>query len=203
MDVDAYAHEQLGGVKKPEDLAWFYKYLQSFKNPLGKIHIRFGDPVQARVDAGQPRDPLAVEKLAFETCVELNRSTPITKASLVCMSLLAAHPQALTRSELIGSLDRLLNYLSQTGAEATFPLSTGGEELLNSAVPSLQASGTVFVFEAGIEPVYSVNEEKALDAAYYRNNANQSQVGFESPFGLWGALGTKASKETIEEQLNQ
>ena len=27
--------------------------------------------------------------------------------------------------------------------------------------------------------------------------------GKESPYGLWGALGTKASKETIEEQLNQ
>jgi prepilin-type processing-associated H-X9-DG protein len=27
--------------------------------------------------------------------------------------------------------------------------------------------------------------------------------GSESPFGLWGALGTRASSETIEEQLNQ
>jgi hypothetical protein len=28
-------------------------------------------------------------------------------------------------------------------------------------------------------------------------------AGSPSPYGLWGALGTKASKETIEEQLNQ
>ena len=27
--------------------------------------------------------------------------------------------------------------------------------------------------------------------------------GSQSPYGLWGALGTRASKETIEEQLNQ
>jgi hypothetical protein len=27
--------------------------------------------------------------------------------------------------------------------------------------------------------------------------------GSPSPYGLWGALGTRASKETIEEQLNQ
>ena len=79
VDVGAYAHEQLGGVKTPENLSWFYRYLQSFKTPMGKIHIRFGDPVQARVDAGQPRDPIAVERLAFETCVELNRSTPVTQ----------------------------------------------------------------------------------------------------------------------------
>jgi hypothetical protein len=27
--------------------------------------------------------------------------------------------------------------------------------------------------------------------------------GSKSPYGLWGALGTKAAKETVEEQLNQ
>ena len=32
---------------------------------------------------------------------------------------------------------------------------------------------------------------------------NFLQPGSASPFGLWGALGTRASKETIEEQLNQ
>jgi hypothetical protein len=28
-------------------------------------------------------------------------------------------------------------------------------------------------------------------------------AGRESPYGLWGALGTKACSETVEEQLNQ
>ena len=27
--------------------------------------------------------------------------------------------------------------------------------------------------------------------------------GSQSPYGLWGALGTKATAETVEEQLNQ
>jgi len=35
------------------------------------------------------------------------------------------------------------------------------------------------------------------------NGMGDRQPGSESPFGLWGALGTRASKETIEEQLNQ
>jgi glycerol-3-phosphate O-acyltransferase len=174
VDVDAYAHEQLGGVKQPENLAWFYRYLHSFKNPLGKIHIRFGEPVQARVDAGQPRDPLAVEKLAFETCVELNRSTPVTQASLVCMSLLAAAPQALTHSELAEDVSTLLRYLRESDGKATFALDGGAAALIDNALPLLQDSGTVHIFEAGIEPVYSINESKALDAAYYRNNAIHS-----------------------------
>ena len=171
MDVDAYAHEQLGGVKKPENLSWFYRYLQSFKTPMGKIHIRFGDPVQAKVDAGQPRDPIAVERLAFETCVELNRSTPVTRASLVCGTLLAAAPQALTHTELRSDLDTLLAYLHATGCSATFGLEQSAEELLQDSLPELLDSGVVHCFEAGIEPVYNVVENKALDAAYYRNNA--------------------------------
>ena len=171
VDVDAYAHEQLGGVKKPENLSWFYQYLHSFKTPLGKIHIRFGDPVQARVDEGQPRDPIAVERLAFETCVELNRSTPATKASLVCGSLLAASPQALTHTELCRELDSLLSYLCATGCTATFSLKQSAQALLETSLPQLLGSGVVHCFDAGIEPVYNVVEDKALDAAYYRNNA--------------------------------
>lgn len=33
--------------------------------------------------------------------------------------------------------------------------------------------------------------------------ANNNQIGAESPYGLWGALGTRAARETIQEQLNQ
>ncbi len=116
-DVDAYTHEQLGGTKKPENLSWFFQYLKSFKTPLGKIHIRFGEPVLARVDAGQARDRLAVEKLAFETMVQLNACTPVTRASLICMALLAAAPQALSRRELVSELDSLLGYLRDARAK--------------------------------------------------------------------------------------
>ena len=35
------------------------------------------------------------------------------------------------------------------------------------------------------------------------NGMGTRAPGYESPYGLWGALGTRASKETIEEQLNQ
>ena len=43
--------------------------------------------------------------------------------------------------------------------------------------------------------------------AYGRDNGDgrgwEGGAGRESPYGLWGALGTKNGKETIEEQLNQ
>ncbi|QDV85952.1 DUF1559 domain-containing protein [Planctomycetes bacterium TBK1r] len=36
---------------------------------------------------------------------------------------------------------------------------------------------------------------------YYFDNANQNMVGRASPFGVWGALGTRASREVISEEL--
>ena len=36
----------------------------------------------------------------------------------------------------------------------------------------------------------------------WNGNGNQAP-GQKSPYGLWGALGTRASNEVIEEQLNQ
>lgn len=35
------------------------------------------------------------------------------------------------------------------------------------------------------------------------NNDPESVPGSESPYGLWGALGTRAASEVVEEQLNQ
>jgi len=170
-DISAYTHEQLGGTKKPENLSWFYNYLSSFKTPHGKIYIRFGDPVQASVDAGQPKDPIAVERLAFETCVQLNNSTPVTMSSLVCASLLAAAPQALTQTELCRELELLLSYLKQLGRPATFDTEIPIRELLHSTLPALGDTGIVQFYDGGIEPVYSVADNRALDAAYYKNNA--------------------------------
>ena len=38
-----------------------------------------------------------------------------------------------------------------------------------------------------------------------RENSNDPNVrsGMESPYGLWGSLGSRAAKENVEEQLNQ
>ena len=35
------------------------------------------------------------------------------------------------------------------------------------------------------------------------NGTGASTVGMPSPYGLWGALGTRASYEVVQEQLNQ
>ena len=36
-----------------------------------------------------------------------------------------------------------------------------------------------------------------------RSRTGPRAPGSESPYGLWGAMGTRAAKETIQEQFNQ
>ena len=57
----------------------------------------------------------------------------------------------------------------------------------------LMADGAVIFMTDSVES----GDQNALGVNAYRN------AGGKSPYGLWGALGTRAAYETIEEQLNQ
>ena len=46
-------------------------------------------------------------------------------------------------------------------------------------------------------------QQNAVVAQFSGHMTNPNLPGFKSPYGLWGALGTRASGEVIEEQLNQ
>ena len=73
--------------------------------------------------------------------------------------------------------------------------------------PSSRHQGGAHVLMADGAVVFMTDSVEAGDSraptVYFRNNANQHMVGAESPYGLWGALGTRAASEVIEEQLNQ
>ena len=49
----------------------------------------------------------------------------------------------------------------------------------------------------------SIEAGSAHDGNVWLGGTGPSTTGSQSPYGLWGALGTRASSESIEEQLNQ
>ena len=49
----------------------------------------------------------------------------------------------------------------------------------------------------------SIEAGNARAGMVWRNGIGPQAPGSQSPYGLWGAMGTRASSETIEEQLNQ
>ena len=61
----------------------------------------------------------------------------------------------------------------------------------------LMADGAVVFFTDSVEAGNSANGTVRL------NRTGNRAPGSASPYGLWGALGTKANREVIEEQLNQ
>ncbi len=60
----------------------------------------------------------------------------------------------------------------------------------------LMGDGAVIFITDSIE----AGDQRA-PVVYYRNSQNLCCVGEVSPYGLWGALGTRASKEVLEEEL--
>lgn len=74
------------------------------------------------------------------------------------------------------------------------------------APPSSRHQGGVHVLMGDGAVIFMTDSVEAGDARapmVWRNGTGAASPGSPSPYGLWGALGTKASRETIEEQLNQ
>jgi prepilin-type N-terminal cleavage/methylation domain-containing protein len=71
--------------------------------------------------------------------------------------------------------------------------------------PSSRHQGGVHVLMGDGAVIFITDsiEAGANTGQVWHNGMGTQKPGQQSPFGLWGALGTRASKETIEEQLNQ
>jgi len=185
-DVGDYAAELRGAAKQRESLRWFVRVVRGLRRRHGGIHIRFGEPLSlARalgpVDAavGPPPDErtLAVQKLAFEVCVRINRVTPITPTSLVTLALLGRGDRALSVGETVQALANLLEYVRRRHLPTTDDFDLGSPDAVRRALDDLVANGVVACFAEGAEPVYAIGPEKHLVAAYYRNTIIHFFVG--------------------------
>lgn len=67
----------------------------------------------------------------------------------------------------------------------------------------LMGDGAVIFITDSIEAGDQRHSVVYLDGVNRSGGLPGAAEGSKSPFGLWGALGTRASKEVIEEQLNQ
>jgi len=177
-DVSDYAAEQLGAAKERESFFWFVRFLRRLGRRYGRIVVRFGEPLSLREalgapDPSAPPDPdersLALQKLGFELCVRINRATPITPISLVCLALLGRGDRALSVDEMLGALANLVAYVRRralpTSEEITLDTAAGVRRTLDLLVDN----GLLTRFEEGPDTVWGIAEGQHLSAAYYRN----------------------------------
>jgi glycerol-3-phosphate O-acyltransferase len=178
QDVGDYVAEQRGAAKERESFAWFLRFVRRLRRRYGDIHLRFGEPLSLQAALG-PQDPhaepnpdeqnLALQKLAFEVAVRINRVTPITPTSLVTLALLGHSDRSLSVDETVAALRNLVDYVRRRNLPTTDDLQFYTPDGVRRVLETLVESAVLTSFAEGPEAVYAIGPEQHLTAAYYRN----------------------------------
>jgi glycerol-3-phosphate O-acyltransferase len=192
-EVSSMAAEQKGATKQREGLSWLAKYARGQRRAGGEAVVRFAPSINMRqrladftsaerasaaVESGTSKSPddavlqrKALNKLAFEVAVGINRATPVLPGSLVTLALLGVRDRALTLEQVRRILEPVLNYVDARD------LPESGTTLLRhpgrvaATLEGLVRAGVVTSYTGGDEPVYSITPGQHLVAAFYRNNS--------------------------------
>lgn len=177
-DVQDYTAEQRGAAKQTESFTWFVKVIRGLRRKLGEIHLQFGEPVALSKVVGpsdptaEPRDDedaIAIQKLAFEVSVRINRATPITPNSLVALALLGVGDRAMSLDQIVGVLRNIVVYVRRRRLNTAGDLDLDTADGVRRHLDTLVAGGVVTVFAEGPDAVYQIGPDQHLAAAYYRN----------------------------------
>jgi glycerol-3-phosphate O-acyltransferase len=176
-EVSAMAAEQAGIAKKAEGLGWLAAYARGQLARIGTVYVRFAEPISLRAalppdgpDGDEDAWRLALQKVAFEVAVRINRVTPVTATALVTLALLGVRDRALTLGQVRGVLEPLRGYLaarSQPYSRGILNTDAGVERVLRA----LSQQKVVTIYAGGEEPVYAIERGQHLVAAFYRNSA--------------------------------
>jgi glycerol-3-phosphate O-acyltransferase len=176
-EVSAMAAEQAGAAKKAEGLGWLAAYARGQLARIGTVHVGFAEPVSLRAalppgGAEADRDAwrLALQKVAFEVAVRINRVTPVTATALVTLALLGVRDRALTLGQVRGVLEPLRGYLAGRGLPHSREILDTGAGV-QRVLGALAQQNVVTVYTGGEEPVYAIERGQHLVAAFYRNSA--------------------------------
>ena len=165
-EIGKMAAEDRGGVKKPETFKWLVGYARSQSRPLGRVHVTVGEPLG--LGAALQEDD-SVPKVAFEVCHRINQVTPVTPMSIVTLAMLGAEGRGLTLPEGREIVRPVLDYLDRRKLPVTSDVRLGDLEPLGDALTALVRLGVVKEYPGPTGPVYAINPDKHLEAAYYRN----------------------------------
>lgn len=177
-DVSDYVSEQRGGDKESENLGWFLRFIRRLGRRYGRISVRFGESISLADSLGPPtpnaspdtdEQNLELQKMAFEVCVRINRATPITPVSLVCLALLGRADRALTKADMVEALANLRGYVALRNLPTSEDLKVDSPEGVGQTMDDLVENGLLTLYDEGPTAVYGIAPGQHLGAAYYRN----------------------------------
>lgn len=167
-DVEDYASEQTGKVKKPESLKWFIGYLSSLRRPMGRMYLDFGESVVLE-EAPDPADQMALPKIAFEVAVQANTVTPITLPAVGCMVLLGAAPRALTIQEIQAEALSIIRWAHTRGIRLTSDFRPERLSHVQDLADAMVGMGLLIRYDEGLDTVFGIEPDQHPMASYYRN----------------------------------
>lgn len=181
-EVGMMAAEEAGAAKGKEGLDWLRDYVRLQRQWIGRVYVRFGEPLslrealrQADADSGAEAQVGAkrwtIEKIAFSVFQRINQATPVTAPALTTLALLGVRDRALTLAEVRGVLEPLLDYAAQRGLPSAHLEFLRDDAGVLGVLADLAKSGVVRSYAQGNEPVYGIHPGQHAVAAFYRNSA--------------------------------
>ncbi len=176
-----YADYARGGEKTPEGFGWLYNFIKAQgERNFGRIYVRFPEPVSMRQYLGEPHGELAdddsarrlaLQKMAFQVAWRVQRVTPVNASALVSALLLTARGLAMTVGQVHHTVQDSLDYLQRkqtpiTGSVERLRTSDG----VRAALDALSGGHPLTRIDGGREPVWRIEPEDELQAAFYRNS---------------------------------
>jgi glycerol-3-phosphate O-acyltransferase len=174
MEEKSYLKEIGGDQKKQESLKQLITARHFLKRRYGKIYIRFNHPFSLNeyLSNRQKADKEYHLKLAHHLIQSINAVSLVTPLSLVATGILANHRRGFLVSELLDTVETLLNFLKRCEAPMADTLADPQKAVLETL--SLLIGWKVVDLLEGAEreeeTFYYVEEEKKLELEYYKNS---------------------------------
>ncbi|MEM9547889.1 MAG: HAD-IB family hydrolase [Bacteroidota bacterium] len=172
-DVEQMVKEGRGFGKSQESFMWFVDYIRKMGDDFGKISIRFSDPVDlvnsSQEDALLP-SPVSspqLPKFAFNLVHHINRVTPVTTGSLICMALLSQF--ALNKKELEAAVAELMHIVECHKKDALVERGKSLGQSVQDAINRFIKMRLVKKIGSGVKAKYAIVPENYLNAKYYAN----------------------------------
>jgi len=179
-DVKEMTLEGRGKQKKKESLSWFVNYVRKMDKDMGKISLRFGDPVSVtkNTNAELPDDfdsvaekDYKLPKLAFELIYHINQITPVTTTSLICIVLLSKYSQ--TKSAIESDVIALMKFIEIHKPDVLVDRGRAIGDSVQQGLNLLSKASLIKQLGSGTKSKYSIVSENFLQATYYANMAVQ------------------------------
>ena len=182
LEVDTYAKELRGATKEKENAGLVLRVIKKLKN-LGQGYVNFGEPIQLNnylnqhfpdwkqeADEARPKwlNP-AVDKVANEVMVNINKAAALNAKNLIGSILLASRQRALSREQLLEQINSVLELVKAVPYSDDITIPNDDAETMLNHVLALPRAGVITQKDSFGEMI-SLEREAAVLMTYYRNN---------------------------------